>query len=184
MTNFEIYDTHNAPEKSKPFLVEVQNKFGFIPNLIGTLAESDVATKAYLSVANIFGESSLSAIEQQAILIAVSVENSCEYCVAAHSVMAKNFAKADNDIVTALRNGGILPDAKLNALIEFSREVVRERGFISAKKLDSLFQSGYSKKNALEVIVGVTQKTLSNYTNHLAKIDLDEQFSSEKWQAS
>jgi AhpD family alkylhydroperoxidase len=126
----------------------------------------------------------LSPIEQQAILIAVSVENSCKYCVAAHSAVDKNFAKADQGIVDALRSGGILPNAKLNSLIEFTREVVRARGFVPEEKLALFLQSGYSNDNVLEVIVGVAQKTLSNYTNHLAKISLDEQFASEKWQAS
>lgn len=184
MTNFKIHDINNAPEDSKPSLEAVKKAFGFVPNLIGTLAASPTATKAYLTVADLFGNSSLNAVEQQVVLLATSVENSCEYCVAAHSLMAKNFAKADVQIVEALRNNEALPDAKLNALANFTKQVVVKKGFVSKEELSSFINSGYSQENALEVIVGIAQKILSNYTNHLTDITLDDQFASEKWIAS
>jgi AhpD family alkylhydroperoxidase len=168
MTKFTNYDANNAPEKSKSSLEGAQKQFGFLPNL---------------SVSDIFGKSSLNEVEQQVVLIAVSVENSCEYCVAAHSLMAKHSAKADAEIVAELREGKELSDPKLNALASFSRSVTRERGFVSEKTLQSFLEAGYSKENILDVITGVTQKTLSNYVNHISKTPLDDQFASEKWMA-
>jgi hypothetical protein len=43
--------------------------------------------------------------------------------------------------------------------------------------------AGYDKRQALEVLVGVTMKTLSNYANHLTDTPLNEQFAAEAWKA-
>ena len=37
------------------------------------------------------------------------------------------------------------------------------------------------KTTILEVLVGVTMKTLSNYTNHIVDTPLDEQFAAFAW---
>ena len=184
MTMFIQHTIESAPEASQPLLEGVKKAFGFVPNLLATLAEAPASVEAYLIVSDIFGKTTLNAAEQQVVLIATSIENSCEYCVAAHSTIAKNFAGVDASIVEALRDGEVLPDANLDALANFTRAVVRERGFVSEPQLNSFLSAGYTKQSALDVIVGVAQKTISNYSNHLASIPVDVQFSAETWSAT
>ncbi|MCI0538142.1 MAG: hypothetical protein L0Z50_23290 [Verrucomicrobiales bacterium] len=78
---FEIHDLQTAPEASKPVLAEVEKAYKFIPNLMGVLAESQLAVAAYAQLDGLIqGKSSLTPPEQQAA-IAVSYENGCEYCM-------------------------------------------------------------------------------------------------------
>ena len=113
--------------------------------------------------------------------MAISVENGCEFCVGAHSVMARNMARVPGDVVDALRANTDLPDPRLNALAGFTRAVVRERGFVQGEKLDAFLAAGFTRAQVLEVILGVGMKTISNYANHLLESPLNEQFASEEW---
>ena len=90
--------------------------------------------------------------------------------------------KADDEVVQALRNGDPIPDERLEALRTFTRRTVDKRGWLSGEDLESFLGAGFNKAQVLEVITGVAQKTLSNYTNHIAHTPLDEAFQPFSWE--
>jgi len=183
MSQFNIYSIQNAPLAAQPLLEGAQQKFGFVPNLLGGFAESPTVLQAYLDIGALFEKTSLTPVEQQVLLLAASVENHCIYCVAVHSMLAKHKAKADAAIVSALRERLPLPDKKLDALAAFTRAVVEQRGKVTGIALDNFIGAGYSRSQVLEVVLGVTMKTLSNYANHIIHAPLDSQFQAEAWDA-
>lgn len=86
MTTFNLYDENTAPDNTKETLVEMRKAYGMIPNLYGYLAESPVALNAYLHINDqLMKHSSLTPAQVQVALLAISAENGCEFCVAAHS---------------------------------------------------------------------------------------------------
>ena len=129
-------------------------------------------------------KSSFSPTEQQVVLLTVSVLNNCEFCVAAHSVIAKHMQKLDASVIDAVRDGAVIGDAKLEALATFTKAVVNDRGFVSGQPAQNFLAAGFTKAQALEVVLGVTMKTLSNYTNHLTETAVNEQFAAEQWSRS
>jgi uncharacterized peroxidase-related enzyme len=181
MSQFQIHSILTANATAKPLLEGSLKKYGFVPNLHGGLAEAPAALKAYIELTALFDQTSFSPTEQQVILLAISAENHCTYCVAAHSMIAKHMVKADPAIVEALRNGTPLPDSKLEALAGFARTVVKNRGVVCGQTLDKFITAGYSRAQVLEVVLGVAFKTLSNYTNHIINIPLDTAFQAEAW---
>lgn len=183
MSTFSVFSNDNAPTQSQPLLKLVQNKYGFVPNLFGALAESPAVLEAYINLGEILETSSLNPVEQQIVLIATSVENGCEYCVAAHSLVAKQMVKVNPTAVDALRGRTLIPDAKLQALAAFTRSVVANRGSVDERSLEVFFAAGYGNQQVLEVILGVTMKTLSNYANNLMHTPLDDPFKAEVWKA-
>ena len=48
---------------------------------------------------------------------------------------------------------------------------------------EAFFAAGYGTAEYLEVVVGVTVKTLSTYVNHAAATPLDPAFQATKWAA-
>lgn len=182
MSDFKLYTRENAPKESRPLLDNVQAAFGFTPNLMATLAESPQALEAYLTLHRLVSESSLTPQEQQVAVLAASLENQCEYCVAAHTVGA-GMQRVPADVVEALRNETAIPDDRFAALARFTREVVRERGLISDDELRAFLRAGFTNRQVLEVLMAIAQKTLSNYLNHIARTPLDGAFSSAKWSA-
>ncbi len=183
MSQFNIYSIQKAPLAAQPLLEGAQQKFGFVPNLLGGFAESPTVLQAYLDIGALFEKTSLTPVEQQVVLLAASVENHCIYCVAVHSMLAKHKAKADAAIVSALRERLPLPDKKLDTLATFTREVVEQRGKVTGIALDNFIGAGYSQSQVLEVVLGVTMKTLSNYANHIIHAPLDSQFQAKAWNA-
>lgn len=182
MSDFRQYTPQNAPDGSRPILDQVRGRFGFVPNLMATLAESPQALEGYLTLDRLVSESSLTPQEQQVAILAVSAENGCEYCVAAHTVVG-TMQKVPADVIAAIREGREIPDARFAALARFTRAVVRDRGRVTDGDLQEFLDAGFSKRNVLDVILAVTQKTLSNYLNHLARTPLDQGFQSAAWTA-
>ncbi|MEW6131513.1 MAG: carboxymuconolactone decarboxylase family protein [Acidobacteriota bacterium] len=179
---FTIHNKTTAPEASQPILQAVERAYGFIPNLYGVFAESPAAVQAYVALSEALKKSALSPIEQQVVAIAVSTENDCAYCVAAHSGMA-SMMKMPDATLCELREQRPLSDPKLKVLRDFTLAVVKERGWVAPTEVEAFLGAGYSRRQLLEVITVVAMKTLSNYVNHIAETPLDQAFESKQWSA-
>ena len=180
MSDFVIHTIETAPEGSRGALAEVEAKYGAVFNLFGALAESPVAVNAYKALGELFEQGSFTPTERQLLLLTISAENGCEYCVAAHSAGAR-MAALDGQAIEAVRGGTPIADARLAALHGFALAVVRQRGWLSPDEVDAFIAGGFTKAQALEVIVAVAFKTISNYTNHIAQPPLDAPFEATRW---
>lgn len=177
--SYTIHTIENAPAAAKPVLEAVKGKFGMIPNLLGLMAGSPETLKGYLTLADLFAESPLlSGAEKQVVIFATSVANDCNYCVTVHTVLNKDLPQAELD---ALLAGKPLADAKLQALRVFTEKVVNGRAALNGPEKQALTAAGYTEAQVLAVLLGVAQKTLSNYVNHLAETPLDQAFAAKAW---
>lgn len=180
MPTFTVHTQDSAPEAAREVLEKTQSSFGFIPNLIGVLAEAPVAAEAYLGLIDLCRRSSLTPTERHIVWFAVNYEHECEYCMAAHTIDA-NMEEIDEGVIEATRNGTAFQDERLQALREFTKSVVVERGLVSPQQVERFLDAGFTKQNVLEIITAIASKILSNYTNHIAKTPLDEAFSACAW---
>ncbi|MBY0453219.1 MAG: carboxymuconolactone decarboxylase family protein [Bdellovibrionaceae bacterium] len=179
MNTLKPLTIETAPDNSKDTLQGIQKAFGFIPNLMATFANSPAVLNGYMGLDAAWSKSSLTPKEQQIILLATSVENSCRYCIAAHSTILTGMMKVDADTVQAIRGKKQLQDARLNALVQFTREVVAERGYASENTKLNFLKVGYTEVVMMEVLVGIALKTVSNYLDHLNPTPIDEAFAAE-----
>ncbi|PCJ16662.1 MAG: carboxymuconolactone decarboxylase [Candidatus Cloacimonadota bacterium] len=177
---FKVHTQETAPKESQVILNEVVKAYGFLPNLFAVMSEVSTAPETYLTLNKIFEKTSFNLLERQIVLITTSYENECTYCVAAHTVVS-SMQGLDEKVISDLRNGKKLEDNKLESLRNFTKEVVETRGWPNDKVKQSFLENGYNEANALEVIIGVSMKTFTNYVNHLAKTPLDENFQSAAW---
>ncbi|WP_435101846.1 carboxymuconolactone decarboxylase family protein [Arhodomonas sp. AD133] len=183
MATFPLHTTDTAPAAARERLEAVQSRMGFIPNLFGQLAESPAALEAYQALTDILGRTSFSPAEQQIILLSASVENGCEFCVAAHTAGARK-ANAPETVVDAIRDGDSVPDERLGALATFTQRVVRDRGWVDEATIEDFLAAGFTRENVLEVLVGISLKTLSNYANHITGTPLNEEIAAFRWSRS
>ncbi len=181
MTDFPVHTVETAPAASKEALTAAQSKFGFVPNLMGELAEIPSALKAYVTLGELLAQTSLTPIEQQIVLATASIANGCEYCVAAHSA-GLSAAGLSKDQLDALRDGRPMTDPKLQALREFTTAVVDHRGWIKQHQMQRFLDAGYRREQVMEILVGVAMKTLSNYVNHIVGTPLDRQLQPFAWE--
>ena len=181
MSQFNVHSKETAPAESAELLATAEKAYGFIPNLLGVMSESPATIKAYMTIGKIFDESSFSATERQLVILTASRLNECDYCVAAHSVIA-DMQNVPADVIDAIRNDQPIADDKLEALRTFTTAVVEKRGWASGDDIVAFQAAGYNKAQILEVILGLSFKTLSNYENHLAETPLDDAFAARAWE--
>ncbi len=177
---FPQFTEEDAPEKSKPILEEVKADFGMIPNLERTLAAAPAALEGYAHLWNLFGETSLTTVEQQVVYQTANRLNSCSYCVPWHTLLSKEAGVNATDI-QALREGTPLSDEKLESLRQLTIALIENRGHPPESELNEFFEAGYTQAQAMEVILGLAVKLISNYTNGIAKTPLDPEVESLKW---
>ncbi|SHE60194.1 Alkylhydroperoxidase family enzyme, contains CxxC motif [Microbulbifer donghaiensis] len=178
---FTYYDIENAPEESKPLMEESLQAFRMIPNLHKVLAEAPATYEAYNTTISLFMKNTtLTPLEQQVVFMTANFENDCHYCVPGHTWMMKS-AKMPEDVIQALRDGTPLPDARLQALHDFTKSLLDQRGHIGDEKLDNFLSAGFSKRQALEVLTGLSAKLISNFTNALAHTEVDAAMQPFAW---
>ncbi len=181
MTDFTLYDETNAPDGSKPLLATSKAAFGMVPSLHAVMAEAPGLLEAYQTVHELFANSSFDKDELTVVWQTVNVEHGCHYCVPAHTGIAMSMG-VDDAITQALRNETALPNAHLEALRTFTLSVVRGRGNVDESAVQAFLDAGFTRRQILEVVLGVSQKVMSNYTNHLANTPVDPPFRKFAWQ--
>jgi len=181
MSTFKIHTIETAPEGSKASLENSIKSFGMIPNLHGVLSESPQLLAAYKNLHTTFQDSSFDVEELTVVWQTINVEHACHYCVPAHTAIA-HMMKVDAELIEALRNETALPNAKLQALKDTTLSIVRNRGNISSAELAAFFAAGYEQRHVLEIILGLSQKVISNYVNHIAETPVDAPFEKFAWQ--
>jgi len=181
MTEFTLHTEESAPEASKPLLTNSMKTYGMMPGLHAVMAEAPGLLEAYKTVGDLFVNSSFDKDEITVVWQTINVEHACHYCVPAHTWIASDMGVSD-DITDALRNETPLPNAHLEALRTFTLNVVRGRGNVDDEAVQVFLDAGFTKRQILEVILGVSQKVMSNYTNHLANTPIDAPFRKLAWQ--
>lgn len=180
MTTLTIHSIETAPQESKPQLEKSVEAFGMLPNLHGVLASSPNTLEGYRQLHELFSNSSFNAEELTVVWQAINVEHECHYCVPAHTGIAHSM-KVDSSLIDALRNEQSMPNEKLQALYDTTLILVRNRGHISQQELDNFYSAGYGEQQVLEIILGLAQKVISNYTNHIANTPVDKPFEKFAW---
>ena len=180
-TPFPVYTPDNAPPQSVPHLKVALVDFKMIPNLEAVMAGAPALLESYVTTWALFDTTSLSLVERQIVYQVANFENNCEYCVPWHTILSEQAGMAKAD-VEALRQGSPLSTAKHEALRVFTQAMIRTRGSIAPTDLQAFFDAGYTEQQAMEVILGLAIKTMSNYTNAIAQTPLDQAAQRRTWQ--
>jgi uncharacterized peroxidase-related enzyme len=180
MRKFEIHTIDSAPARSTAALGALQQGLGFVPNLAATMAESPALVCGFVDLRKTLADGELTGVEREIVALATSIENDCDYCMAAHSTFAL-MQDADASAVAAARAGDAPDDAKLGALYRFARRLVAHRGHIGDAEGQELLDAGYSSCALLEVVAQVGCTTLANLAHNISDAPLDDAFAAQEW---
>ncbi|MBR7889227.1 carboxymuconolactone decarboxylase family protein [Marinomonas sp. A79] len=183
MSEFTFHTLDTTPEGSKEILEGAVAQMGTIPGLYAVMAESPEILKAYTQLHQAFTATSFDAEELTVVWQTINVEHECHFCVPAHTAIAHSM-KVDPALTDALRNGEPMPTPKLQALQDLTLSLVRQRGNATDAELEAFYAAGYGQKQVLEIILGLSQKVISNYVNHVAKTPVDDMFKPFAWTKS
>lgn len=178
---FPLLDETTAPKGALEALAIAKSNFGMIPNVEKVMALAPQLLSGYTYMWDLFNTTTFTPIERQVVYMTANFENECNYCIPWHTVLAQKAGMEETGI-DALRTGAPLTDPKLDALRTFTRTLIANRGKVSEAELQTFFDAGYSDVQALEVILGLAIKTISNYTNSIAGTPLDPEAESLRWE--
>ncbi|MCP1487498.1 MULTISPECIES: carboxymuconolactone decarboxylase family protein [Pseudomonas] len=166
MSRINTINLDTTTDATRTVLEGVKKKIGFLPNLFATLATAPVALDTYVQASAILGKTSLSAQQKEAVYLATSQVNGCDYCLAAHTLFAGKSGLSAQDIVAA-RQG------ELNAYAALARQLTESRGHLSDTQIAAARAAGIDDVKIIEVIALVAVQTLTNYLNNTALTDID-----------
>lgn len=180
MTEFTIHTAENHSTQAAAVIEKAKAKYGFVPNLIGALAEAPEAAEAYLALTDAMYNSAFTAEERNVLWFTINTYNSCHYCMAAHTGIAKA-ENVSHETIDIARKAGDYADPKLQALKEFAIRMLDERGWVETSDIEKFLSAGFTRRHVLDVILAISHKTLSNYTNHIVGTPVDDAFAAFKW---
>jgi AhpD family alkylhydroperoxidase len=154
-------------------LAKVKAVFGFVPNLMAGIADTNPAVAtAYLGASAALEGGVLSPAEKQIVMLAVASFNDCHYCTAAHRTAGKAMGVSQAEL-EAIDDRKLPTDPRSRALVETTWTILSERGWVSDP---TLARVGVSRAEAFEVIALIALKTITNYVNHIQGTEIDAPF--------
>lgn len=177
LPTLQLIEHASAQGPQKEILDLALKQVGMVPNMYRGMANAPAVLNTYLHGYGLFrSEAGFTPPEQEVIFLAISQVNGCDYCTAAHSMLADKKSQVPSDVLQAIRSGQPIPDSRLDALYKLTQEMVRTHGRPSKTTLDVFFAAGYDEVKVLYIILAIAVKTLSNFTNHALATPLDAAF--------
>ncbi len=141
-------------------------------NIFKGMANSAAGLKAYLGLAGAQESGSLTKAQQEAVALAVSEANRCDYCLGAHTMLGTQAGLSEEQTVQ-LRRGEPTGDAKLDAIAALARSIHEHKGFVPTADLDAFRSADFGDQQIVEVLVAYVHTLYTNYFNHLNESVLD-----------
>ena len=104
MSRIHLVTNETATQEQQALFDAIQSQLGVVPNFLKIFANSPVALKSFLGLYGVANEGSLDPLTRERIALAMAQQNSCEYCLSAHTALGKK-AGLSNDEITANRAG-------------------------------------------------------------------------------
>lgn len=180
MPTFHVHTIDSAPQRSKPVLRQLQQTFGFIPNIAGAMAESPVLIDAFFDLFQKVHAGTFTEAQIQTLLLTNAVTNACSWAVAFHTALALNEGLAPAD-VDAIRSGRAPADREQAALSTLTKASIEKRGHLDAQDVSAFLEAGFRRDQVFEVLAVAAASTITNYVGNIARPPLEAQFQAHIW---
>lgn len=141
-------------------------------NIFKGLGNAQSGLDAYLSLNQALSKSAFSAAEKEAIALIVGEKNNCDYCVAAHTAIAKGHGLSEDQTVK-IRKGERTGDDRIDAIVSLAGRIVETKGFVEDEDLEQFRASGFDDAAVVDLIVAYTLNVLTNTFNHINETEVD-----------
>lgn len=180
MDRFPSHTVESAPPAARSTMGAITKKFGFLPQGVSMLATSPELLSGFIKISALFESCTLPPLARETLIMTMATRNDCHVCVAMHTATLHRLA-APSEVVTALREGRPLDLPELEAVRVFTLAVLESAGAVTREQLEAFVVSGYTQRQALEVVLGIGAYTMSTLANRLTGAPLDEAFESFSW---
>ena len=171
MSRINVVERDQANPAQAELLDAIQSQLGMVPNFLKVLANSPDALRAFLGLHGIAGEGSLDPQTRERIALAVAQQNSCEYCVSAHTAIGRKAGLSAGEIEA--NRAGTSQVEKAAAAVKFARALVEHSGEITTAELLAVRNAGYREAEIVEIITHVGMNILTNLIGKASRVEID-----------
>lgn len=159
-----------SPESQLLFDV-LQKRMGKVPNLYAAMGYSPFVLQSFMNLDDTLSKGVFNPKEREAIALIVSEINSCQYCLAGHTMAAikRGFTKEET---LEIRKGNV-EDARLNAIIQLAKEVTENKGNPSEDALTNFYNAGFDEAAVMELVGFVIVRIFTNYIFAITNVPVD-----------
>ena len=178
---FTDHTVESAPAGARRLMVGTRNHLGYLPAAVARMAASPHLLDGFGRLTAIFDGSTLDPIAREVVVMTIATRNGCHVCVAMHTARLTALG-ADARLIAALRSAAPLADARLDAIRVFTLRLLDTAGDVGDQALQTFLASGYSRQNALEVVLGIGAYTMSTIANRLTGAPVDGPLRAFAWE--
>ncbi|MDX2149033.1 MAG: carboxymuconolactone decarboxylase family protein [Planctomycetota bacterium] len=171
MGRLPLQNPTTATGNVKAIFDGLQKALGVVPNMTRAMATSPSVLQGYAQFSGALAGGSLAPGLREQIAILTAEENSCSYCLSAHSVIGAKVGLSQNRISGARHGEG--GDARSTAGLKFARAVLTSKGGVSDADFQAVRAAGFSDAEVAEIIAHVALNVLTNYFNRAAAVEID-----------
>jgi uncharacterized peroxidase-related enzyme len=171
MPRLNVVTPEQATGQTGELYAAINSAVGAVPNIYQGVANSPAVLGALLQVGQTLKQGRLSGAEGEAIRLAVSQANGCNYCLAAHTLLGRQAGLNEADVVAVRR--GRAGDAKIAALVGFVNAVLRPNGVVSDADVEAVKAAGYDDAQITEALLVIGETTFTNLFNRVHQTSLD-----------
>jgi uncharacterized peroxidase-related enzyme len=173
MSRLSVSNLESDTGPSGQIYSQIKKAIGSVPNTFAAIAaHGPAALKSILAADAALAAGSLTKRDQEVIKLVVSVAGGCDYCVAAHSYLAK-LAGVKREALKQIRDGQPTDDAKRDALVGFVRKLAQSSGTVSDDDYAAIKSAGYSDAQLVEISLAFATTVFTNVFNRINDTDID-----------
>jgi uncharacterized peroxidase-related enzyme len=149
----------------RAYLAKCQEKIGFVPNVLTSYAFDDAKLSAFAAFYNdlMLGASGLSKLEREMIAVAVSSENHCYYCLAAHGAAVRQLS-GDPVLgeLMAMNWRAANLSFRHKAMLAFAIKVTLHSRQVNEADRENLRKAGFSNRDIWDIAAVASFFNMSN----------------------
>ncbi|MFF3322123.1 carboxymuconolactone decarboxylase family protein [Streptomyces sp. NPDC002889] len=149
----------------------VTRNLGHLPPAVARLAASPHTLDGFLKLSALFEQTTLDPLAREVVIMTVASRNECHVCVVMHTGKLHKLG-ADDELIAAVTEQRPLCDERLEAVRQFTLDVLATSGGVGDEGLRAFFARGFTSQNALEVVMGIGTYTMSTLANRLTRAGL------------
>lgn len=142
-----------------------------VPNMMKIMGNSPAVLEAYLNFNEDLSQGVLSTVLREQIALVVAQENSCQYCLAAHTAIGGMAGLHKNEML--YNREGHSDNHKTELALQFAKNIVGQRGLVDESKVQELRNAGYTEEEIAEIVANVCLNLFTNYFNQIAATEVD-----------
>jgi uncharacterized peroxidase-related enzyme len=173
MSRLSVPSLESDSGPSGQVYAQIKKAIGSVPNTYAAIAaHGPAALKAVLAADAVLAAGTLTKRDQEVIKLAISAADGCEYCVAAHSHLAK-LAGVKPDVLKQIREGRPTGDAERDALVGFVRKLKQSSGTVTDEDFAAIKAAGFSDAQLVEISLAFATMAFTNVFNRINDTEID-----------